>query len=192
MAKPSLKRTVGGLHVPPTRRAKFETLWLDLLYPSPANPIFRAKTAKYKGIDSVDQLIADRSNDRDENGKIRNDLIEIIFDCCVHEWGTWSEAGEATPLYDDDSGEVVDCTLENFTYVVRECEGGEELLFEIIGRFQQAAWFKIQQAAEEKNFLRPSRRVSAPATSSSTPRGRKRGRAAKPQKQPSDRQAASA
>lgn len=173
MSKLKLSKTVGGLKTPPTRRAKFETIWIDLIHASPANQVFRKRVAQYKDIKSVEELITDRTNDRDADDKIRMDLIEIVFNCWVYAWGGWDENGEATDLFDD-GGDPVECTLDNFAQVVREIDGGEDLFFALLKICQQKAWFMAQQSEEEKNFLRPSPQPSTEGTSRRTRKGRKR------------------
>lgn len=181
MGKLKLSKTVGGLNVPPTKRARFETMWIDLIYSSPANPLFRARTVKYKDVESIDDLISNKTQERDKDGLIRKDLIEIVFDCWVADWGGWSEPDEngdrkSVPLLDD-TGNEVELTLENFEAVIREVEGGEYLFVELIRICQTAAWFKIAQTGEEKNFLRGSPEPSTKASSPRTRKGRRRGAA---------------
>lgn len=180
MAKLKLNNTVGGVKLPPTKRLKLgDSLWVDLIHANPANQLFRERMVKYKGVKSIEDLLKDNTEERDENDKIRADLVEILFDLCVHDWGSWEKHDDptkprkATKLYDDD-GNGVPCTLTNFTQVVTEVDGGEEVFFGIMRVFRNQAWFNIKQTEEEKNFLRPSPPQSTRATSRPIRKGRKR------------------
>lgn len=168
-----LGSTVGGLVIPPTKRRKLETMWVDLIHMSPTNPLFRARAEKYDGKNPFEAIMAARDNVRDDDDRIKVDLIETVFNVCVKDWGGWGEKGEAEPLKDGKTGKVVPCTLENFTVVVREVEGGENLFFDLLNTINNHAWFKIKQSEEEKNFLRPSPAPSTAATKRPTRRGRK-------------------
>ena len=173
MGKLKLGNTVGGLKTSPTRRAKFDTMWLDLMNPSPSSQVFRERAKKYKGATTPQDLISNMENERDKDDKIRKDLIELIYDLCVYDWGGWDEDGKACPLFDEDGNEV-ECNLENFTEVIREVEGGEDLMYALMQIFQNTAWFKIKQSEEEKNFLSVSAPSSAAAPSRRTRKSRAR------------------
>lgn len=182
-----LSKTVGGLFVPPTKRVKFNSLWVDLIHSSPANQTFRERTSRYKDVENIEALLTNRDNYREEDGSITEQLLNIVFDCWIHDWGGWDENGKACPLYDDE-GEEVPCTIENFTEVVNEHEGGEHLFYEIMNIAQKDAWFRAAQSEEEKNFLRPSQRPSSKATNPPTRKGRKPGPRSNRSKQPNDKQ----
>lgn len=171
-----LSKTVGGLAQPPTKRAKIgSSIWFDLINPNPANALFRARTRKFRGSDSATDLLNGVAEERDSQDRLRDDLLEIVYECFVADWGTWDEDGNATALRDDD-GEMVPCTLDNFKAMVQEVEGGEYLFTALIAIVRNSVWFKVKQTAEEKNSLRPSPR---PSTAPTARRTRKSPRAAR-------------
>lgn len=169
-----LKNTVGGVAMPPTKRLKIgSTIWIDIIHANPANQLFRARMAEYKGVSSIDEVLGDRSKDRDDRDKIRSDLAELIFNCCIQDWGGWDKDGKACALFDD-NGDPVECTQENFVEIVRDVEGGEQVFYEVHRVFKNQAWFKVKQSDQEKNFLSPSRQQSTKEAVQRTRKGRKR------------------
>lgn len=153
----SLKSAVGALRMPDTDRLELGSLWVDLIIPNQGNQLFRARLLqiKEKGFDITDMDTFNQDEILDPDGKISLKILDLVHTCFVADWGGYGPDGKDCPMFDDD-GDVVECSLENFTEVVRENEGGDALFFAVQGHIAGISQQKIQRAGEEKNSSGPS------------------------------------
>lgn len=179
----SLSNAVGGLYLPPTKRKKFETIWVDMIHPHPANQLFRKRALEFKDPSSVQAFVTQIGDATDDEGKLKDEIVKMMFDCFIHDWGGWetNEDGRkyAVPLYFDNGDECI-CTFENAKTIFREVDGGAHLFFALYDTIRNTAFFQVKQTEEEKNFLRLLPAPPSSETGKSTQSARKQARISKP------------
>ncbi len=177
-----LSSTVGALYMPATKRKKFPTMWVDLIHAHPANQLFRTRAKKFKNPEGVQAFVQQIGESLDDEDKLKEDLVEMMFTCFMHDWGSWvldeNDRSTAAPLYFED-GQVCHCTLENAITVFREVEGGVHLFFALYDCIRNQAFFQMKQSEEEKNFLLPLPTRQSLDKEKSTPAGQKPARTSK-------------
>lgn len=174
----SIAAAVGSLHVQKTELLELGTIWIELLIPNPSNQTFRARAVQMKDkLDALKDVSVDNlSAFVDEDGQFTDDVIALIHTIYIEDWGGYDDKGKRVPLYDAD-GDPVPCTLEEFSSVVRDMDGGSELFMAIQQHVAKLNAGKIQVASAEKNSseVSPTPRASAP--SRRTRKGPRRARA---------------
>lgn len=172
-ARGSITSAVGGLKLPPTDFLDLDTIWIEMIIPNQANQLFRARMMELRdrGID-INTVKFDMASSIDDDGKMSEKMITVIHTCFIKSWGDWDAKGNRQTLYDDD-GDVSECTLENFTDVVRNYEGGDALFLAIQEEVIKKSAAKVVKAGLEKNSSRTSRERPTKGTRSSTQKGQK-------------------
>lgn len=176
--KPLLEAAIGSLHIDTTERLDLGKVWVDLLIPNPANQTFRARARKMK--DEMDALkdltAANIAGVIDADGQFTDDVIRLIHEIYIEDWGGYDAKGEPCPLYDA-NGDEVPCTFDNFRSVVCDMDGGGAFFMAIQQHIAVMNLDKTNRAVLEKNSFTTLPAQRASAVSRPTRKGRKQERA---------------